>query len=125
MINPLTINMEFFVMEKSAKIALLNDNFRNTLEGGLVLVTKEFDELSDELKSSAIEKIREFSDFSVDNDPYCEHDVAIVRLESLKKAFKFHIDYYDKGDNNLGAETPEDAEKTLRVMTISLVSYIE
>ena len=111
-------------MEKSAKIALLNDNFRNTLEGGLVLVTKEFNELSDELKNSAVEKIREFSDFSEDNDPYFEHDIAIVRLVSLKKAFKFHIDYYDKADNNLGSKNPEDADKTLRVMTISSVPFI-
>ena len=47
-------------------------------------MTKEFNELSDKIKQIAIERIKYFSDFNENNDPYSEHDIATVKLESIK-----------------------------------------
>ena len=53
------------------------------------------------------------------NDPYGEHDFGIVAVDGTKLYFK--IDYFEKGtDYTAGAERPESAATTDRVMTIML-----
>jgi len=111
-------------MENISVLAKLNDVFRNTFSGGIVVVTREFNSLDENIKNKAVEKIRNFSSFNEGNDPFNEHDCAIVRLDDINKAFKFKIDYYDKENQNYAAENPENESTTLRVLTISTAFYI-
>jgi Protein of unknown function (DUF3768) len=52
----------------------LNDAFRTTFEGGRVLITAAVGALPPILACEALQKVRAFTDFTPDNDPYGEHD---------------------------------------------------
>ena len=55
-----------------------------------------------------------FGDFTPDNDPHGEHDIAGER-------YLFKIDYYDR-DLEFGSEEPSNPDVTTRVLTIMHVS---
>ena len=58
-------------------------------------------------------------DFPAGDDPYRERDFAAFEVEGEKLYFK--IDYFQRGSNHLaGAENPENAETTERVLTVML-----
>jgi len=61
--------------------------------------------------------VKEFSDFTDDNDPWGEHDFGSFEHDGQK--FFFKLDYYD---NNLefGSEDPSDPVQTTRVLTVML-----
>ncbi len=63
-------------------------------------------------------KLREFDNFTDDNDPYGEHDFGSFEHDGMKIFWK--IDYYDKHCSARGSEDPSDPEQTLRVLTIML-----
>ena len=63
--------------------------------------------------------IREYDDFSPDNDPYGEHDFGAFTFQSQKCFWK--LDYYAT-DMCSGAEDPADKYKSLRVLTVMLGS---
>lgn len=77
------------------------------------------------LKDEIITKVREFGDFTPDNDPYFEHDCAILKIESLKNSemekinVMFKIDYYD---SNFEYYSDPYENKCNRVLTISLAN---
>jgi hypothetical protein len=100
-----------------ATIAALNDSFRRTLEGGRVLITASVSALPPVLVAEVLERVRTFSDFTSDNDPYGEHDFGSFELAAHK--FFWKIDYYDKS-MAYGSEDPADPERTTRVLTIML-----
>ena len=61
--------------------------------------------------------VRDYEDFSPDNDPYGEHDLGVFDFEGVRCYWK--IDYYDATLTG-GSEDPSDAAATVRVLTILL-----
>ncbi len=103
----------------SARIAELNDLFRQTFIGGRVMLTDGIAALSDDDREAIITKVRSFSDFTEDNDPWAEHDFAAFTCNGHRINWK--IDCYDKA-MNFGSEDPSDPSVTTRVLTILLAS---
>jgi hypothetical protein len=99
------------------KIRVLNDNFRSMFIGGTVVMTHGVSELPIDVKAEALLLVRNFKDFTADNDPHGEHDFG--SFEVAGDTFFWKIDYYDL-DCQYGSEDPSDPEKTTRVLTIML-----
>ncbi len=101
------------------RILDLNDALRKTFVGGTVVVTAGVDALSADLKARVLGAVREFNEFSSDNDPHREHDFGAFELSGER--FFWKIDYYNRGMDG-GSENPADPEVTTRVLTIMLAS---
>ena len=52
----------------------LNDRFRRSFTGGRICMTHGVANLPDPIRMEALAAVREFDDFTEDNDPYDEHD---------------------------------------------------
>ena len=77
--------------ETSAKIAALNDEHRRSMQGctvsrGIVAMHEKANEV--------FVAVRDYTDFSEDNDPYGEHDFGSLKVADQKVFWK--IDYYDE-----------------------------
>ena len=103
------------VNETSAKIAAINDKHRQNMEG--CTVTRGVLSLWETMPKRFFAKVRDFSDFNEDNDPYGEHDFGSVHWYGEKVYWK--IDYYDR-ELKYGSE-PLDTD-CRRVMTLMLAS---
>lgn len=104
---------------KADRIRAMNDALRKHGLGGEIYVTQALLSLGlDVLKQVALE-VAMFEDFNPNNDPYQEHDCAIVPVGKIKVMFK--IDYYADATKTFGAEDPSDPA-TVRVMTLGLAS---
>lgn len=101
-----------------ADIKTLNDNFRKTFTGGQVLLTAGIDSMSMDDKANILSLVRNFNEFTPDNDPYGEHDFGSFDYKGNKIFWK--IDYYDLNYEFM-SENPADPDITNRVMTIMLV----
>jgi len=99
----------------TARIRELNDQLRSTFVGGRVLVTPGVRSLPLGANTSLLERVRTFTDFSSDNDPYGQHDFGTIEIEG--ETFFWKIDYYDRSMEG-GSEDPADPTKTTRVLTI-------
>jgi hypothetical protein len=99
------------------RIRELNDRFRTTMQGGMVLLTTGVDALPSDVKAMVIRRVATFSDFNAENDPRGEHDFGSFTLAGRK--FFFKIDAYDP-DMQYGSSDPADPAKTTRVLTIML-----
>jgi hypothetical protein len=62
-----------------------------------------------------IKLVKEFDDFTEDNDPHHEHDMG--KIEFNGESYFFKIDYYDN-QLEYGSEFPEDESITRRVITV-------
>ena len=73
--------------------------------------------LPDDERDAVLAGVRDFTAFDASNDPYGEHDCAIVGVGNVQVLWK--IDYYDL---YLVAHSPDpsDPEVTRRVLTIML-----
>lgn len=98
-------------------IATLNDNFRKTFTGGQVLLTAGIDSMSMDDKANILSKVRNFNDFTEDNDPYGEHDFGSFDYKGNKIFFK--IDYYDLNYEFM-SKNPANPDITNRVLSIML-----
>ena len=98
-------------------ITTLNDTFRKTFTGGQVLLTAGIDSMSMDDKANILSKVRNFNDFTEDNDPYGEHDFGSFDYKGNKIFFK--IDYYDLNYEFL-SKNPANPDITNRVLTIML-----
>ena len=103
------------VLNKAARIRELNDAFRTTFVGGLVVVTAGIEALPKDLKARVLQRVRTFDEFTQDNDPHNEHDLCAFTVEGQRYYAK--IDYYDRAVQ-FGSEDPADPEKTTRVLTV-------
>ena len=82
-----------------------NDEFRlNVLtqpqRRGKCIVTRGFDALDVPTKKKAIEAVKNFSDFTEDNDPHREHDFGEIVLDGTRIFWK--IDYYESEKTEYG-----------------------
>jgi hypothetical protein len=102
---------------RTERIRALNDAFRNSFQGGRVVLTASVDALPSDVRAMAIRKVATFSDFASDNDPHGEHDFGSFDLAGQR--FFWKIDYYDRSLAG-GSEDPADPKQTTRVLTIML-----
>ena len=108
--------MSSFVSE-SRVIAALNDNLRRFHKGGMVTVSRGIAALDKRVWADVIVAVAEFQNFTPDNDPYGEHDCAVVDVDGLRVIWK--IDYFDPS-MLYHSDDPTDPAITRRVMTIML-----
>jgi hypothetical protein len=101
------------------RIRTLNDALRTSLQGGRVMMTAGVQALGPDVVATVLARMRDFDEFTSDNDPYGEHDFGGFNLEGTQ--FFFKIDYYDESMTH-GSEDPSDATKTTRVLTLMLAS---
>ena len=104
---------------RTGHIRALNDELRSKGSGGITVVTRGIAALSAPDLAAVIAAVQRFDDFSVANDPYGEHDCAVLEVADQRVIFK--IDYFDLTFNGHSAD-PADPLLTLRVMTIMLAS---
>jgi hypothetical protein len=99
------------------RIRALNDDLRIHHRGGRILITAGIQALPPDVILRIDTAVSRFDGFNDSNDPYGEHDCAIIQVAGRKIMFK--IDYYDK-DYAYQSADPADPEQTNRVMTIML-----
>lgn len=111
---------------ETLKIAALNDACRKyvmmPIFGKLevpcqIYMTRGITILSPEDQIIIAAKVRNYDDFTEDNDPYGEHDFGSFEYSSNRVFWK--IDYYDH-DVKYGSDNPSDIARTVRVLTIML-----
>ncbi len=98
-------------------IATLNDNLRRLHTSGMVTMSRGIAALSREVWAKVIVAVAEFDNFTPDNDPYGEHDCAVVDVDGLQVIWK--IDYFDPSMLH-HSDDPTDPNVTKRVLTIML-----
>ena len=109
-------------------IAAQNDAFRRfaclgiapdqAIQGRLV-VTQSLIEAGDGFVMEAVQTTGAFNTFEPDNDPEGWHDFGAVTIRGETVFWK--LDLYEAGsDFRYGAETPENPENTMRVLTVMM-----
>lgn len=95
----------------------LNDQFRQTLRGGTIVLTAGIMALGPVAQANILRVVAAFDQFSPDNDPYGEHDFGAVEYDGQRCFWK--IDAYDF---TLAMHSPDalDPSVTRRVLTIML-----
>jgi Protein of unknown function (DUF3768) len=104
---------------RTERIRALNDRLRTMGEGGNIVITRGIASLDARQITEIMRAVQAFEQFSPDNDPYGEHDCAIIAVCGQQILYK--IDYYDLA---LQAHSPDEADPdvTTRVLTIMLAS---
>src|SRR6266567_9324898 len=102
---------------KAARIRELNDQLRCKATGGRIVITRGIEALGADGLREVLTAVARFDDFTEDNDPWGEHDCAILTVNGRRVLFK--IDYYDL---ELRCHSPDasDPAVTRRVMTVML-----
>lgn len=106
-------------MTQVEKIKLGNDLLRTTFLpfAGRVVLTHGVHTHPN--KEEAITAVREFKDFSPDNDPRGEHDFGSFEIDGER--FFFKVDYFESEKLEYGADPYEQAN-VYRILTIMLAS---
>jgi hypothetical protein len=102
-------------MSTADKIRELNDQFRQSMRGGQLMLTRGIAGRSD--TDVILDQVRRFTTFSQDNDPHGEHDFGAFDHRGDKIFWK--IDYYDLALAQ-GSDDPADPSVTTRVLTVML-----
>jgi hypothetical protein len=102
---------------KTAAIRDLNDRFRRTLRGGTVVMTRGVEALGLATIRRAFVRVKNFTAFTPDNDPYGEHDFGSFEVDGER--FFWKIDTYDP-TLTMGSTDPADPNMTRRVLTLML-----
>lgn len=106
--------------KRKRRIRKLNDAFRETgVGGGSIFITAGIQALGPLVMNEVIARVQCYKEFSIENDPYGEHDFGAFDLADEK--FFWKIDYYDL---SLAAGSPNPADETVthRVLTIMRAS---
>ena len=103
--------------DRTGRIRALNDQLRTTGNGGRLVVTAGIAALPGHTVTAIFLAVQTFTAFTPDNDPYGEHDFALIEIAGERVMFK--IDYYDGALTGLSPD-PADAAVTARVLTIML-----
>ncbi|KGB52651.1 hypothetical protein FG91_03396 [Sphingopyxis sp. LC81] len=105
---------------RTSRIAYLNDELRCHLRGGQLAVTYGIlDFHGGVYVPEILERVRAFSDFSADNDPYYERDFGA--FDFLGHRINWKIDYYDL-DMRYRSTDPADPAITIRLLTVMLAA---
>ncbi len=106
-------------VDRTARIRQLNDALRVNGTGGRVMMTAGIAALPLGDQVAVLAGVRAFANFDAANDPYGEHNCAVVQVGEHSIIWK--IDYYDF---QLEALSPDaaDAAQTRRVLTVMLSS---
>ena len=109
-------------------IAAQNDAFRRfaclgiapdqAIQGRLV-VTQSLIEAGDGFVTEAVKATGAFDTFEPDNDPEGWHDFGAVTIRGETVFWKLDL-YEASSDFRYGAETPENPETTMRVLTVMM-----
>ena len=102
-------------MSTAERIRALNDAFRRTFVGGMVLITAGVEALPVDQRRSLLAKVRSFDVFTENNDPHGEHDFGAVDEAGVRYFWK--VDCYDRA-TEFGSPDPADHAVTTRVLTI-------
>ena len=111
------------ISPQTAKIRALNDELRTDpsrmLAAGLcqTVATSTLLAKGPAFVDRAWNATRTFSNFTPDNDPYGEHDCAVMTIGG--EAVIWKIDYFAP-DWQHGSDDPSDERKTRRVLTLML-----
>jgi hypothetical protein len=103
--------------QRVVRIRELNDRLRTTGRGGMTLITNGIGALGLPTVNAIFAAIAEFKDFTADNDPWGEHDCAVLTVNGNRVIFK--IDYLDRS-RRIHSPDPADPKVTVRVMTVML-----
>jgi hypothetical protein len=119
--NPTAAGGQRGSVQRTMKIRNLNDALRRKLprtgKGGRFNVTDSVAALPAEQLARLIVSIRDFADFSENNDPHGEHDFGAIEQEGDR--FFWKIDCYDQW-MQFGSPDPADPSVTVRVLTVML-----
>lgn len=97
-------------------IAELNDRFRKgDMSLGQYIMTAGVQALAPEKQVQLIRLVRDFDQFTPDNDPYEEHDLGKVTLDGEEYFWK--IDYYDPTLTR-HSDDPASPNATRRILTL-------
>jgi hypothetical protein len=105
--------------QSSTRIRTLNDELRRFGRGGRIMITPGIQALGDRAVARILTAVAAFDAFTNDNDPYGEHDCAILAVNGIEAMFK--IDYYDR-DLEYHSPDPGDPAVTQRIMVVMLAS---
>src|SRR4051794_36943126 len=102
---------------KAARIRELNDQLRCKAIGGRIVITRGIEALGSAGAAQVLAAVARFDNFTEDNDPWGEHDCAVLTVEGRRIIFK--VDYYDR---DLQSPPPDasDPAVTQGVLTIML-----
>ena len=103
----------------STRIRALNDELRRFGRGGRIMVTLGIQSLGVRTVAHILAAVAAFDAFTDDNDPYGEHDCAILPVDGIEVLFK--IDYYDR-DLLYHSPDPSDPAVTQRIMLVMLAT---
>lgn len=84
-------------MRSLETVAIENDVFRMTMissKSTRVVFSEMVADMDAETREELVTKIRNYSAFNEDNDPYGERDMGRITLDGIDYFFK--IDYYDE-----------------------------
>ncbi len=102
---------------RNERIKSLNDALRVHGRGGMVLMTNGIASHDRDTVQAIFAGVAAFDSFNADNDPWCEHDCALLAVRDISVMFK--IDYFDKA-RAFHSPNPADPSVTTRVMTVML-----
>jgi hypothetical protein len=105
--------------QRHNRVSELNDRFRQTLEGGHVMLTDGLVSLGPLAIDHILTAVREFSKFDTANDPHAEHDFGSFSHAGQMIVWK--IDYYVRR-LECGSPDPADPLVTRRVLTVMLAA---
>jgi Protein of unknown function (DUF3768) len=101
-------------------IRYLNDHLRQSLAGGVLVMTPGVIALGPARQLTILQAIAAFDTFDQSNDPYGEHDFGAVEVEGERLFWK--IDYYDR---NLSAHSPDPADPSVTTRVAECRRYPE
>ena len=104
-------------MDQTEKIRALNDAVRTLRGSGQIFITAGIAALPIEEQTEIMERVRTFTAFTPDNDPYNQHDFG--SFEHADRTIFWKIDCYDR-DLEYGSPDPADEDATTRVLTVLL-----
>jgi hypothetical protein len=100
-----------------AKTRDLNDRLRQQGFGGRLVMSAGVAALAPAALAQVLAAVRCFAFFTPDNDPYGEHDCAVLAVGDQR--FIWKIDYYDQSLTT-GSPDPSDPTVTTRVLSVML-----
>ena len=112
----------------AAVIAAQNDGFRKLACLGIVPdepipgrlhVTRSILDAGEGFVTEAVQAVGTFDTFEPENDPSGWHDFGAVTIRGERVFWKLDL-YEADSDFRFGAETPENPETTMRVLTIMM-----